>query len=290
MPLKYCWSQCYDNAAVMAGHKSGVQQRVIEKNNRIQKRLQNHQINFHNAAKDLKALEMYFNENREAICNESLSAALELCENYDVMVELRTRIKKRMPGETATDVGLSAKQEIMRLMKQCRTRLEDIDNKFGFLLGVEQILKKGKSSGLLDGERMKENCLHAGEFYSSDLDGNELYEEILDCRMLLASRTDVQISTPEMLIQFIIQYGDENVFPNLRVAIQLMLTVAISIASCERSFSKLKLIMAYLGASMGQDRLNALAFLSTEREEVELINSDDVIDNFASAKSCRVQI
>lgn len=110
---------------------------------------------------------MYFNENREAICNESLSAALELCENYDVIVELRTIIKKRMPGETATDVGLNAKQEIMRLMKdtidrlltemkQRSTRLEDLDNKFGFLLDAEQILK-GKSSGLLDDERMKEH-------------------------------------------------------------------------------------------------------------------------------------
>ncbi|XP_066964214.1 uncharacterized protein [Macrobrachium rosenbergii] len=259
---------------------------ILSKIDRIQKRLQDHQINVHNAAK--------------AICNESLSAALELCANYDVMVELRTRIKKRMPGETATDVGLSAKQEIMRLMKgtidrlhtemkQRSTRLEDLDNKFRFLLDVEQILKKGKSSGFLDDERTRKT-LHVGEFYSSDLDGNELYEEILDCRMLLASRTDVQISIPEKLVQFIIQYGDENVFPNLRVAIQLMLTVAISIASCERSFSKPKLIAAYLRASMGQDTLNALVFLSTEREEVELINSDDVIDNFTSAKSRRVQI
>lgn len=134
------------------------------------------------------------------------------------------------------------------------------------------------------------NTLHIGEFYSSDLDGNELYEEILNCRMLLASRTDVQISTQEKLIQFVIQYGDENVFPNLGVAIQLLLTVAISVVSCERSFSKLKLIMAYLRASMGQDWLNALAFLSIEHEEVELINFDDVIGNFASAKSRRVQI
>ncbi|XP_066953190.1 zinc finger MYM-type protein 1-like [Macrobrachium rosenbergii] len=124
---------------------------ILLKIDRIQKRLQGHQINFHNAAKDLKALEMYFNENREAIYNESLSAVLELCENYNVMVALRTRIKKRMPGETAADVVLSAKQEIMRLMKstidrlrtemkQRSTRPEDIDSKFGFLLDVEQIL------------------------------------------------------------------------------------------------------------------------------------------------------
>ncbi|XP_066965455.1 uncharacterized protein [Macrobrachium rosenbergii] len=313
MPLKYCRSQCYDNVAVMGGHKSGVQERIIEKNTKaVFVSCENHSLNLagiHAASEEsitvtffgtLDALYNFFSRStmrwdklRKAmpitlksesetrwiareeavkpVCHhfddlvillEEMSTDLK-GNNYDVMGELRTRVKKRMPGGTNVDVGLSAKQEIMRLMK-------------------------GKSSGLLDDERMKENCLHVGEFYS-DLDGNELYEEILDCRMLLASRTDVQIFTPEKLIQFIIQYGDENVFPNLTVAIQLMLTVGISIASCERSFSKLILIMAYLRASMGQDRLNALAFLSSDREEAELINFDDVIDNFASAESRRVQ-
>ena len=33
MPLKDCRSQCYDKAAVMAGYKRGVQQRIIYKKN-----------------------------------------------------------------------------------------------------------------------------------------------------------------------------------------------------------------------------------------------------------------
>ncbi|XP_072135882.1 zinc finger MYM-type protein 1-like [Mobula birostris] len=33
MELQDCQSQCYDNAAVMAGHRSGVHQRISEKNN-----------------------------------------------------------------------------------------------------------------------------------------------------------------------------------------------------------------------------------------------------------------
>lgn len=33
MNLQDCRSQCYDNAAVMSGHRTGVQQRIIEKNN-----------------------------------------------------------------------------------------------------------------------------------------------------------------------------------------------------------------------------------------------------------------
>ena len=32
LPLRDCCSQCYDNAAVMAGHVSGVQRRILDKN------------------------------------------------------------------------------------------------------------------------------------------------------------------------------------------------------------------------------------------------------------------
>ncbi len=79
----------------------------------------------------------------------------------------------------------------------------------------------------------------------------------------------MKISRPEELLELIVQYGDESVFPNLRIAIQIMLTIAVSIASCERSFSKLKLILSYLRASMGQGRLCDLALLNAEREETE---------------------
>ncbi|CAI9737342.1 Hypothetical predicted protein [Octopus vulgaris] len=67
----------------------------------------------------------------------------------------------------------------------------------------------------------------------NDIDSTELFEEILDCRMLLSGREHLQISNPEELLQFIVQYGDESVFPNIRVAIQILLTVAVSIAGCE---------------------------------------------------------
>nr|CAI5858450.1 unnamed protein product [Callosobruchus analis] len=35
----------------------------------------------------------------------------------------------------------------------------------------------------------------------------------------------------------------------------------VSVASCERSFSKLKLIKTYLRSTMGQERLSGLAIL-----------------------------
>ena len=129
-----------------------------------------------------------------------------------------------------------------------------------------------------------------GEVYTSDINGKELYEEIIDCRMLLSARKDNPISRPEELLLFIVQYGDESVFPNLRVATQILLTIATSIVICERSFSKLKLILSYLRASMGQDRLCDLALLSIEREETAKADFNEIIDLFASAKTRKADL
>lgn len=127
-----------------------------------------------------------------------------------------------------------------------------------------------------------------GSFYDIDLDGLEMFNEIMDCRMLLKTRPDVKISAPENLLCFIVQYRDENIFPNLRVDLQILLTIATSIAICERSFSKLKLILSYLRSSMGQERLSALTLLSVEREVTDSINFDEVIDKFAAVKARRI--
>ncbi|KAJ7329684.1 hypothetical protein JRQ81_015858, partial [Phrynocephalus forsythii] len=82
---------------------------------------------------------------------------------------------------------------------------------------------------------LKQRCLFMGSFYDTDLDGLEMFSEIMDCRMILKTRADVTFSTPEDLLCFIVQYR-ANVFPNLSVGLQILLTVATSIASCERSF------------------------------------------------------
>ena len=70
------------------------------------------------------------------------------------------------------------------------------------------------------------------------------------------------------------------VFLNLRKALQILLTMAVSIASCERSFSKLKLILSYLRFSMSQERLCDPALLSIERDETKKTNFDKIIDEF----------
>uniref|UniRef100_T1G4V2 HAT C-terminal dimerisation domain-containing protein n=1 Tax=Helobdella robusta TaxID=6412 RepID=T1G4V2_HELRO len=68
------------------------------------------------------------------------------------------------------------------------------------------------------------------------------------------------------------------------------MTIVVSIASCERSFSKLKLVLSYLRASMGQDRLSDLALLTVERETLEMTDLNNIIDQFATMKSRKINL
>ena len=74
-------------------------------------------------------------------------------------------------------------------------------------------------------------------FSDTDVDGKDLFNEICDCKMLLITRGNVLLSTPLELISVIVSYGDD-VFPNLRTALQIVLTIAVSIASLRAFFRK----------------------------------------------------
>jgi len=59
-------------------------------------------------------------------------------------------------------------------------------------------------------------------------------------------------------------YNHGNSVP--KIVIMIFLTIAVSVATCERSFSKLKLIKNYLRYSMSTMRLRNPAILSIEQQ------------------------
>ncbi|TMW83146.1 hypothetical protein EJD97_002752 [Solanum chilense] len=64
-----------------------------------------------------------------------------------------------------------------------------------------------------------------------------------------------------------------------------MLTISVTVASAERSFSKLKIIKSYIRSTMSQERLSGLAILSIEKELLEQIDYTKIINNFTSEKT-----
>lgn len=77
-------------------------------------------------------------------------------------------------------------------------------------------------------------------------------------------------------------------FPNPYIATHIILTIAVSIASCVRPFSKLKL--SYLRASMAQGRFCDLGLLSVETGETEKTDFDHSLDQFAFMEARNVQL
>ena len=80
-----------------------------------------------------------------------------------------------------------------------------------------------------------------------------------------------------------------EIFSNLTVALRILLTLPVTVASGERSFSKLKLIKNYLRTTMTQNRLVNLSILSIEKDIAADIDLTSVVREFAEAKARRVK-
>ncbi|KAK4881639.1 hypothetical protein RN001_004958 [Aquatica leii] len=76
-------------------------------------------------------------------------------------------------------------------------------------------------------------------------------------------------------------------FPNVEIAFRIFLSLMVTNASGERSFSKLKLIKNELQNSMCQERLKCLSLMSIENDLLQEIDLNDVIEDFALQKSRR---
>ena len=65
---------------------------------------------------------------------------------------------------------------------------------------------------------------------------------------------------------------------NLSIAYRISLTIPVTVASVERSFSKLKMLKSYLRSTISQEMLNELAILCIEKEILENIKFENIIN------------
>ena len=114
------------------------------------------------------------------------------------------------------------------------------------------------------------------------MSSNSIFINISDCRILTKNRNI--INNPIKFYEFIISYG-EDVFPNLQIALHLLLSIGCSIASCECSFSKLKLTKTHMRSILSQERLSGLAILSIERKIFNNINIEEIVEEFTIRKN-----
>ena len=95
----------------------------------------------------------------------------------------------------------------------------------------------------------------------------------------------MNLSMPErqMSSMEIFQYVTEmDCYPNISIAYRILFTVPVTVASAERSFSKLKLLKNYLRSKMSQERLKGLATLCFEKKLLDEVGNDSIVSDFAA--------
>ena len=77
----------------------------------------------------------------------------------------------------------------------------------------------------------------------------------------------------------------KSAFPTVVKLLQLDMTISVTSAKCERTFSTLKRVKTYLRSTMTEERLANLAVLSIERDITNALNLDEVVSEIS--QSCR---
>jgi len=76
-----------------------------------------------------------------------------------------------------------------------------------------------------------------------------------------------------------------EVYPNVFIALRIMLNCPNTVASAESSFSKLQLIKTFRRSHMTNSRLSSLAMLSVETSCVRSLDLEDAIKVFTCHKT-----
>ncbi|KAB0805389.1 hypothetical protein PPYR_02359 [Photinus pyralis] len=127
-----------------------------------------------------------------------------------------------------------------------------------------------------------------GRKYAKDIDSTNLTEEVIHFLQYIKEE-DVPTRDPGRLYKIVID-GLQSTFPNIETILKIFLTMPISNASGERSFSVLKRVKNYLRNSLNQQHLNELSMLYIENDITQQIDYDDVINDFAKQKARKVTI
>ena len=84
-------------------------------------------------------------------------------------------------------------------------------------------------------------------------------------------------------------FNRTNVYPSSNLAYTFLQTARVTVASSERSFSKLKLVKTKLRSTMLQDCLESLMLMSCEKDFSANLNLLNVVRNWVLLKNRRIR-
>ncbi|KAL8058496.1 hypothetical protein ABFX02_03G022400 [Erythranthe guttata] len=273
---------------------------VLLRINVVSKKLQSEDMCLDVVVKQLEGLISFFENYRLNGLNSAIIDAKKIAIDMEiepVFVKKRKLSRNRHFDETFNNEREHTSTEeyfrtyyflviVDNALSQLRSRFEQLQLFqfiFGFLFNAKKFIS-------LDNKELKchcenlENALKYGNV--SDVNARDLISELEVLQAMLPSES-YEINKPWNCIKILEFVKSIDMFPNVMVAYRKLLTILVTVASAERSFSKLKLLKSYLRSTMAQERLNALTILCIEKNMLESISYDSIIDDFASKSATR---
>ena len=176
------------------------------------------------------------------------------------------------------DIFLPLVDKALTSIKERFSQLDSFNNLYGFLFSTKDMETAITNLTLLQRcERFAEEI--------GDVDAQDMYREI---GIIVRRYPPQKTKSPFGMLCHIYEESLLDMYPNLSVALRILLTVPVTVASAERSFSKLKLLKNYMRSTMSQDRLNGLAEIAIEHKIARSLEYSDIIEDFAAAKARKV--
>lgn len=154
-----------------------------------------------------------------------------------------------------------------------------VDEKFSFLVKLDTLTLDEISAA----------CNNIALFYKNDIDKSELLTECEIAKHYFFSDPSLTVSHASMYAT-IIKDDLQNTFPNIEIVLRIFLSLFVTNAPDERSFSKLKLIKNALRNRMSEAKLNALASMSIESDVLNSLDFEEIINEFVLMKNRKKNI
>jgi hypothetical protein len=271
--------------------------KILNKVNWVSQVLQKEKIDLENAIIKIKELILFFEELREDgfldLMEESREFARKIGIEPKFTIKRVVRRKKQFDEDVGEDANGSQSLEekfkviyFYHIIDQALTSLKDRFEQFQRYEEIFGFLLIGKFKSISE-DKLIEHCNQLQSFLEykehCDIYGDELFQDFRHLKTLLPKDVTKSID----ILNTIKSYWEEGGFQTVWIAYRILLTISVTVASTEMSFSKLKLIKTYLRTTMSQKRLSGLVIISIENEYLDKLNYDDLIEEFASKNARR---
>jgi hypothetical protein len=246
----------------------------------------------------VQVLISFFKNYREIGFLEALQTAKDIAHEMDIDTSFRKRreIKRKRHFDENPDeanIATQSAEESFRItyflpivdqaVSSLTKRFEQYQGyqkNFGFLFN-SKVLQS------LDNESLHSSCDNLKTALNKegqcDIDAKELYAEL----KFLQNFIPKEKMGPMEILNFLKLHDS---FPNASIAYRVLLTILRTVASAERSFSKLKLLKSCLRSTMTQQRLTDLATVALESELLDKIEYDHIVEEFISRNTRRMKL